>query len=415
MDRELSQEIIRKENMKKYSKIIGGILLIVLSLLVFRNLLFPKIKKSTIQTAIAEKGNIEGAITASGIVIPEFEQIITSPIQSKIEKLYFYAGEKVIIDSSILKLDTESAEADLRKLDDELQLKRNKLTKLSIEMDERLVDLQTSFEIQKLQMKALSNNVDIKKQLLEIGVCTTPDLEQAELNFEIGTCQLNQLEQQIKNEKKSQEIDISDLQLQIRIQQTEINTLKRKLEQAKIRPSTSGVLAWVNDNIGANINQGDQIAKIADLSSFKIKAKISDMHVEKLMIGNPVRIRINSIDLLGNISAIQPTIENGVMTFSVELEEKTSSLLRSNMRVDVFVITSFKENVVRVKNGAFINGSGSQDIFVIENGVAIRRSVIVGSTNFDWIEVREGLRAGETAIISDMEEHIHKDRIKVVE
>lgn len=415
MDRELSQEVIKKENAKKYLKIILGIVFIISCLVIFRNLIFPKIKKNTILIAKAEKGNIEGAITASGIVIPEFEQIITSPVPSKIENIYFHAGERVIIDSSILKLDTEPFEAELRKQSDELQLKKNKRAKLSIDMDKKLVDLQTSYDIQKLQVKALKTTIEMQKQLFTIGAGTKRELEHAELNYEIAFRQLQQMKQQIINEKKSQEIDISDLELQIKIQQTEINSQKRKLEQAKVRPQNNGVLAWVNDNIGANIRQGDQLAKIADLSSFKVEAKISDMHAEKLMIGNPIRIRIGSKDLLGKITGIQPAIENGVITFTVELDNKTSKLLRSNLRVDVFVITSFKENVVRVKNGPFINGSGTQDIFVIRDGVAIKTTVIIGSTNFDWAEVREGLKPGETVIISDMEANIHKDRIKIVE
>jgi HlyD family secretion protein len=226
---------------------------------------------------------------------------------------------------------------------------------------------------------------------------------------------LKQLEKQIENEKKSQVVNASDLELQIRIQNTEIKILKRRLMQAQIHPETQGILAWVNDNIGANINQGDQIAKIADLSSFKVEAKISDIHADKLIVGNPIRVRIGSTDLHGNITAIDPTIKNGVITFVVELSDKTNSLLRSNLRVDVFVITSFKENVVKVKNGSAINGSGSQDIFVIDGDKAIRRKVIVGSTNFDWAEIKEGIKAGETIIISDMEEHIQKDKLKVLD
>jgi len=96
------------------------------------------------------------------------------------------------------------------------------------------------------------------------------------------------------------------------------------------------------------------------------------------------------------------------------MKDKTNSQLRSNLRVDVFVITSFKENVIKVKNGSAINGSGPQDIFVIEGEKAVRRKVIIGSTNFDWAEIKEGVNPDETIIISDMEEHIHKDRLKIV-
>ncbi|MBN2281856.1 MAG: efflux RND transporter periplasmic adaptor subunit [Candidatus Marinimicrobia bacterium] len=415
MDREMSKAVIRTEKIKKSVRYLVACFVLVLLFVIFRNLLFPRVKNTSLLVATAEVGNIEGSITASGIVVPEFEQIITSPIQTKIESVYFRAGEKTIIDSSLLKLNTEFLEDDLQKQSDELELKMNRLKKLKIDMDRKQADLETSYNIQKLQLKSLFKTVEIKKQLVDIGVTTSRELELAELDYEIALAQLSQLEKQIENEKKSQVLEISDLELQIRIQKTDIRILERRLSEAKIRPEHEGVLAWINDNIGANVNAGDQIANIADLNSFKIEGKISDMHGDKLIIGNPVRVRIGRHDLAGNITAIDPMIQNGVISFIVELEDKTQPLLRSNLRVDVFVITSFKEGVIRIKKGPAVKGTGLQEIFVIEGSKAIRRKIQVGATNFDWAEIMLGVKAGEKVIISDMDEHIHKEQLKIIE
>jgi len=120
---------------------------------------------------------------------------------------------------------------------------------------------------------------------------------------------------------------------------------------------------------------GETVAKIADLENFKVEAKISDIHAGKLVIGNPVKIRINETELSGVIYTIQPTIESGIVTFMIELQEKSNPLLRSNLRVDVQVILSSREGVIRVKNGPFINGSGKQEIFIIKGNKAFRTAV----------------------------------------
>jgi HlyD family secretion protein len=126
-----------------------------------------------------------------------------------------------------------------------------------------------------------------------------------------------------------------------------------------------------------------------------------------------VKIRINETNLTGIISSIKPTIENGIINFIVELDDKTNELLRSNLRVDVFVITSSKTDVVRVENGPFINGSGRQDIFVIDDDTAYRRTVIIGDTNFDWAEIESGLEPGEKVIITNMEDHLHQTEVRI--
>ena len=115
----------------------------------------------------------------------------------------------------------------------------------------------------------------------------------------------------------------------------------------------------------------------------------------------------------GTITSIRPTIENGIITFIVELNKKSNEALRSNLRVDVFVVTSFKDNVIRVANGPFVNGSGVQDIFVVEGDKAVRRTVTIGATNFDFVEIENDVEVGEEVIISNMEDYIHTDEVDI--
>ena len=79
MDKELSKEHIRKRKLKKTIKYIIELVSFIMLFVIFKNIINPSIQRSRIQTAIAEVGAIEGTITASGIVVPEFEQVLTSP------------------------------------------------------------------------------------------------------------------------------------------------------------------------------------------------------------------------------------------------------------------------------------------------------------------------------------------------
>ena len=139
------------------------------------------------------------------------------------------------------------------------------------------------------------------------------------------------------------------------------------------------------------------------------------MHASKFLVGNLVNVRINETDLEGYISNNKPAIENGIISFTVQLKEKKHSSLRSNLRVDVFVITSSKDNVVRVKNGPFINGSGPQDIFVIKGDRAFRKTVTIGATNFDFVELEDQIKPGDEIIISNMQEYDHLKEIALTE
>ncbi|MBT5420938.1 MAG: efflux RND transporter periplasmic adaptor subunit [Candidatus Cloacimonetes bacterium] len=413
MDKELSKEHIRKVKIKKTVKYLVILVAFVMIFIIFKKIINPSIQRSRIQTAIAEVGAIEGTITASGIVVPEFEQVLTSPFTSSIDSVYHKAGDKIELGEPILKLNNEFTLIDYKKLQDEYKLKINRKNQLSLNMERMLIDLQAEYEIMHLRIEALEAQVKAQEHIYEFGGGAKVNLDQAILNLKIARLEQIQQGKKITNQEKSLVADLMELDLNITIHENNILELEKRLELAEAKSVRNGVITWVKDNIGENVNQGEIIARIADLEKFKVESKISDIHAPKLIVGNAVKVRINDIDLLGLISNIKPTIENGIINFIVELDDKTNEHLRSNLRVDVFVITSSKNDIIRVENGPFINGSGRQDIFVVSGDDAYLRTVVIGETNFDWVEVEKGLEPGEEVIITNMEDHIHQTKVKI--
>ena len=138
------------------------------------------------------------------------------------------------------------------------------------------------------------------------------------------------------------------------------------------------------------------------------------MHASRLAAGLPVNVKIDDeTNLAGTIASVLPAIQNGIVTFLVALEDKTSPRLRANLRVDVYVVTAAKEKTLRVKRGPFVTGEGEHEVFVIRDGAAVRTPVRIGLVGFDYFEVMAGLQEGEEVIISDMRDFIHMKEVKI--
>ena len=391
MDKAISRKIVKKRRFLMFLKITLSIILFFSVIFLFKMILTQKIDRSKIYTDVAIVGDIDASINASGVVIPEFEQIISSPISSKIDTVFKRAGENIVLGERILSLNTEIIRNSYEQKLDEYELQKNRKKQLALDLDRNIISLSTQLDIKELKIEFLNSKLVQEKRLSKIGAGTSGDLKQASLNLEIANLELNQLISQIANRKKSLEADLNELRLKIRITEKVINEISRKIENSKTISEKSGVITWVNDNIGKVVNQGEVIAKIADLNSFKVNCQISEIHVSKLFIGNYVKVRVNNKDLTGKIININPAIKNGVINFIVALDENNYKDLRSNMKVEVFVLTSSKKNIVRVKNGAFINGTGYNKVFVIKGDKAVRRDIRAGLTNFDYVEIIEGI------------------------
>jgi HlyD family secretion protein len=167
------------------------------------------------------------------------------------------------------------------------------------------------------------------------------------------------------------------------------------------------VLTWIVTEEGAEVHKGEVIARVADLGSFRVEATTSDVHAQRLAAGLPVLVKVNDRQQLrGRISQVHPAIKQGVLTFSVALDEKASPWLRANLRVDVLVVTGQKDRTLRLVRGPFSDGEGTREVFVVRGDRAVRTSARFGLSSADHFEVLAGLAPGDEVIISDMNDRL---------
>jgi HlyD family secretion protein len=413
MDKEITLEVISQKRRKTALVALISIAGLVLAIWVLRGYIKSSLKKSEITTAIVETGNIENTINATGEVLPEFEEIITSPINASIKNALMDAGNKVNAGQSIITLDKSASQTEYEKLKFQLESKRNEISKLRLDLGKSFYDIQSNNDIKQLRISNLADAVENAKRLFKAGGGTRENIEQAELNLKVAQLEKKQLENQIKNTQQTMRIEMKEAEIAAAIQENDLNELQRKLQLANVIATRKGVITYVNKNIGANIHEGETLARIADLGSFKVQGSISDNSLDELHTGIPVIIRINDNQLRGHVTNVSPSIQNSIISFDIQLDDRSSKLLRPNMKVDVFLVTATHNKVMRVANGPAFKGSNLQDIFVVNKGKAERRTVHIGLANFDYVEIKDGVKPGDVVITSDMSEFKNSKEITI--
>ncbi|MFD1816697.1 HlyD family secretion protein [Pseudarcicella hirudinis] len=403
MDKEISVTELRKKR-NKNRIIIAGIILALLALLWWTKAsLFSSVSRSEISIATAGTGTVENTLNASGEVQPEFEQVITSPINATIQQVFLDAGSIVKEGQNILELDKEATQLNFDKQNDQLELKRNNIVKLKLELDKSFYDLKISDSIKALKISSLKADIENARRLQKAGGGTREAVETAEMSLRIAELEKRQLENDIKIKQQTMRTELKDSEISAQIQEKDLMEFKNKLKKAGIITTRKGVLTYVNKNLGSKVAEGEVLARLADLGSFKIIGTVSDTYADQLKTGMGVIVRINENLLRGNLTSIQPSVQNNVLSFDVALDTKASHLLRPKLKVEVFLVTAAHTNVVRVANGQAFSGASVQDLFVLnKSGKAERRTVKIGLSNFDFVEITEGIKAGENVIISDM-------------
>jgi HlyD family secretion protein len=413
MDTVLSAQVITKRKRKPIFLILITLLVLVVSIWYLRGLLQSSLKRSVITTSTVERGNIENTINASGEILPEFEETLTSPINASVQKVIMDAGSKIGTGQSVLTLDKSASQIQLEKLKFQLASKKNDIQKLKLELDKSFYDIKSNNDIKQLRINSLEADVENAKRLFKAGGGTRESIEKADLDLKIAKLEKQQLENEIKSKQQTMQVEMKEAEIAAAIQENDQHDLERKLKLADVVTSHAGVVTWVNKNIGAAIKEGEPLARIADLGSFKVVGSISDNYISQLRNGMSAIIRINDVEMRGTVVNIYPSVENSIVSFEIQLAERNNILFRPNMKVDVFLITSTHNDILRVANGPAFKGPSAQDIFVLDKNKAIRRRVNIGMSNFDFVEIKDNVQPGDVIITSDMSEYKNSKEILI--
>ena len=415
MDKELAPEITSRA--RNRSVWLGVVAVIAVGFVVFwlRNALKTSVESEKIRTATAEIGPVENSLNATGEVIPAYEQIYTSPIRASIRRILLMPGTAVKPGQPILDLDKSLTEIELEKLNDQLALKRNGIDQLRMKLNKSLYDAEVNDQIKLLNINRLRADVEGTQRLQKVGGSTVEDVTRAENALRVAELEKKQLENDLAYNRQSMSASLRETTLQAQIEEKNLKELTHKLKQADIISDRAGVLTWVNENIGSSVNEGEILAKLADLGSFRVEGSCSDVYAEQVKVGLPVIIKVNESSLRGLISQVKPAVKNGIVQFVIQLDNSHHASLRPNMKVEVFVVTDRVAKAVRVANGPVFKGKRMQYVYVLPKGsnVAHRREVALGLSNFDFVEIKRGLQAGEQLILTDLSEYEHLEEITI--
>ena len=413
MDRKISKEVQRKEQRKQFIRIgtaVGGFIVLIVVVI---SMLQTSLKRKDLNISTVDKGVIEVSVSASGKVIPAFEEIINSPINSRIVEVYKRGGDSVDVGTPILKLDLQSAETEYNKQLDEEQMKSLQLEQQRVTNHNKLSEMEMNLKVSRMELDRKAVELRNERYLDSLGAGTTDKVRQVELDYNVSILKLKEDEQKYKNEQALAEADLKVKELELNISRKSLAETRRTLEDAQIRSPRKAILTYVNNEIGSQIGQGAKVAIVSDLSHFKIEGEIADTYGDRIAAGSKAVIKIGSEKLDGTVSDVTPLSKNGVISFTVQLEEDNHKRLRSGLKTDVYVMNAVKDDVLRIANSSYYVGKGEYELFVVNGNQLLKRKVQLGDSNFEYVEVVSGLQEGDQVIVSDMNAYKDKNKLKI--
>lgn len=413
MDKKLSRKEIRRKKAAGYMKVAVPLAAVAVICVIVAVALQPALKSDLLDISEVQRGTLSVSVGATGSVVPFYEESITSPIATKILEVYKKSGEFVHKGDTILRLDLSTANVDLQAETDALKIQEYKLEQYRTEASSAISDMEKQVAIDEMRLRRMETLLVNEHYLDSIGGSTKDMVRQRELDYEVAKLQLEQLKLNYENKKKTTASTLKVYELEYSIAANKLALRRKEIGDARVLAPFDATLSWVNDRIGSGVEKGSQLAVLSDLGRYKVTAEISDNFISQFNVGNRVEVRIGNTELKGTVSNIVPSVSNSKISFTVFLDEDSGNSLRPGLKADVYVVTSIKENVLKIANRAYYSGPGEYDLWVVEDNQAEKRTVVLGESSSFEVEVLEGLNPGERVIVSNMNGYKTRDRMKI--
>ncbi len=414
MDKQIDKATIHRRQLRAAVPWIIGTTVVLTAIIWLLLTLEKSVQERDIRIGTVDRGAIETTVNASGRVVPAYEEIITSPVESRLIQSFVRLGDSVSAGTPLLELDLETANTNFEKMLDTYEVMRRELLQLQLNNKTALSELDMQIKVKGMQVNSLEVEVQNERHLDSLGSGTGERVRQAETALATARLELQQLRHRHDNERLRANAAEEVQRLQLSSYEKDLAMTRKTLARGRIPAPHSGSVTFILTDIGSKVSPGQKVAVVSDLSAFTIEGEVPEGNSERVKPGATVIVRVGKLELQGMVESITPQSNAGSVGLRVSLDNPRVKGLRSGLRADIFISYGYKDDVVRLSQGSFFKGPGDYQMFVLDaDDHLTRRTVKLGDSNRRYVEVLSGLEPGDRVVVSDMENYRNSKNLKI--
>lgn len=269
------------------------------------------------ELAVAERGNLEIRVEASGQVEPILVIEVKSKASGEITDMYVETGDEVERGELLAEIDPRDV--------------RN-----------ALAQAQADLEVAQARVQIAESQAGRSRELREANVVTQQELESSILELANARAALTRAETNLELAQER----MNDVTIRAPITGT---IIEKPVEAGMIIASASG-----------NVSGGTTLMNMADLSTMQVRTLVDETDIGKVQPGQVARVQVEAYPnrtFVGSVYKIEPqaVVDQNVTMFPVLVRlENSERLLRPNMNAEVQVDVAQRTDVVLIPNAAVV-------------------------------------------------------------
>ncbi len=377
----------------------------------------PTVDRSTVWTDTVKRGSMLRQVRGLGSLIPSHEDVRQIPAETEatVIRIDNLPGSQVTADTVLVEMVNPQLEQEA--LDAQLQVRaaQAEYDSLKVKLSSDLMTQKAGAATVNADYAEAQRQAQTDKSLYDLGVISG-------LQAKASAGKAQEMDTRDKIEDQRLKINAEAIKSQLAVQQAKIDEMRaladlkqKQLQRLKVQAGVDGVLVELPLQVGQHVLPGTELAKIVQPNHLMAELKIPETQARDVQIGEPASIDTHNGVIAGEVSRVDPAVQNGTVTVDVKLTGELPKGARPDLSVDGTIDLEKLTDVLYVGRPAFGQENSTISMFKLDpsGSGASRVQVKTGRASVNQIQIDSGLKEGDTVILSDMSRWDNTDRVRL--
>jgi multidrug resistance efflux pump len=372
-----------------------------------------RVDRATLSVETVQHGLMEVKVSANGALLSHRIEQLAAQVSGRVAQADIKPGAVVRMGQVLVELanpqltgsaeeaqsEWEGAVADLQA--SEAELRTNVL-------NQEVALTQVQFNLEKAKAKTESDEALSKAGLLSEIELKRSRLDQGQLKqtYGIETSRLKMLR--------------DNVQVQLAVKKSRVTQLARALDRARAQVTDlhvvagiDGIVQAINVEVGQQLQPGSPIGRIAQQGQLYAELKVPAREATQVQAGQRVVVDTRNGTVEGVVTRVDPGVTDGTVVVDVTLQGVMPAGARPQLPVEGTIYVSQLPNTLYVGKPSYVKDGAAISVYKLDpsGDYATRVTIKAGQVSLNYLQVLEGLKAGDRIITSEVGEWQDQERI----
>lgn len=324
-----------------------------------------------------------------------------------VQELVVEEGAQVRRGDVIVRLSNSNLELQILNAEAELAEKQNLLRNTQVTMEQDRLRNKTEQLQLDLESTRRLRNYRQQEKLYDEKLVAREDYVQAKEDYELARRKHALINERLRQDSLYRSIQMDQMEDNLTNMRRNVLLIRERKDKLEVRSQIDGELGLLDVVLGQNVQPGQKIGQINDLSDYKVEALIDEHYIDRVRAGLSATFDRQGAHFALTVRKVYPEVRDGKFRTDFVFTGERPDNIRSGQTYYINLELGQPTECVMIPKGTFFQSTGGNWIFVVDRDGkrAYRRKIKIGRQNPQYYEVTEGLEPGERVIVSGYESY----------